>query len=120
MATRSQLQFLKAAAGLALLFVLIAYFYHLDTAVAFISSAVAGWLNVFGIFHALLAAARRAVVGGRTQLVIVAALLLDALIIFFGYGLVLALITGCLLLIDALILRFAGEPIGHKVIASEP
>ena len=111
---------LKTTAGLGLLFSLIAYQYDLRTAAAFIGACVAGWLNVFGVLHALVAVARRTPVTRRTWLVAIVALLFDALLIFFGHGLVLAFATGGLLLIDALVLRFAGEPIGHKVIASEP
>ena len=111
---------LKTTAGLGLLFALIAHQYDLRTAAAFISTCVAGWLNVFGVLHALVAAARHTAVSGRTWLVALVALVFDVLLIFFGYGLVLALTTAGLLLIDALVLRFAGHPIGHKVIASEP
>ena len=120
MARMPQAGLLKTVAGPALLFAVIAYSYDLRTATAFIGSCIAGWLNVFGIFHAVLAAAKRLPVSGATLFVILVALLCDALIVLSGYALVLALVTGCLLLIDALVLRFSGEPIGHRFRASEP
>ena len=111
---------LKVIATLLLLFALVTYKYDLRTATAFIASCIAGWLNVFGIFHALLSAYRRIPISGMTLFVILVALAVDGLLGILGYAAALALVTSCLLFGDAVVLRFAGPPIGHSSKASEP
>ena len=118
--SQQQLTWLKATGGLALIFAIAAYRYDLRTAVAFVTSCFAGWLNVFGALHAFLAFVRRQPISAGTSVAVGTALILSVALAFFGYWLVLALTTACVLLIDAAVLRFAGPPIGHKVAAGEP
>jgi hypothetical protein len=118
--SHQQLMWLKTTFGLTLIFAIAAYRYDLRTALAFVSSCLAGWLNVFGALHAFLALVRHQPVSVGTSVAVGIALILSVALAFFGYWLLLALTTSCVLLIDAAVLRFAGPPIGQKVVAGEP
>jgi hypothetical protein len=118
--SQRQLTWLKTTSGLALIFAISAYRYDLRTAAAFVSSCFAAWLNVFGALHAFLAFVRRQPISAGTSVAVGTALILSVALAFFGYWLLVALTTSCVLLLDAAVLRFSGPPIGQKAAASEP
>jgi len=108
----SQIKLLKIVGYLALLFVVATYAADVHIALVFVSSGVLGYLNILGILHAAISRYKGYAVGRLSILIVFAALLGDTLVIFSGYGVVLALTTTCFLLIDALVLRFQGLPVG--------
>ena len=118
MSRKSWLNILKNGSGLALIFVLAAYQADSRIAAWFLASGIVGYLNDFGVIHTVLSTFKGEKVGYRTLLLVLVALLGNAVILFYGYGIVVALTTACFLALDAIVLRFAGPPIG--VPSSEP
>jgi hypothetical protein len=118
--SQQNLAWLRVTGGLAVVFAIATYRYDTSTALAFVASCLAGWLNVFGILHAGLAALRREPLSLGTWVALGTALVLGFGLALSGYWLLLALTTSCILLIDAVVLRFSGPPIGYKGAASEP
>ena len=111
----SRLGWVKAIGGVALLFALVFYRHDLLTATAFIGAGIIGWLNIFGILHALLSLMRRQRVTAATWAVCAGAMAGSLLLVYFGFGAPLALTTTSFLVIDALALRFHADPIGYRL-----
>jgi hypothetical protein len=100
-------QVLKYGGGLLLLFALVAYkTSDLRIAAVAIACFVVGYLNVFSVLRGAIAVFKRQQVGAARVSLIAGALLADVALVYVGAGSALLLVTVCLLIIDAAVLRF--------------
>lgn len=106
------LEHLQTALSLVFLFLLTAYQGGIGTAACFVTSLIAGWMNVFAVLHGLLALAKGNRVSGWTWLISTVTIIVDCLLIYLGQVVIVALATSCCLVIDAVVLGFSGQPTG--------
>jgi hypothetical protein len=100
-------QVLKYGGGLLLLFVLGAYkTSDLCLAALMVACFVVGYLNVFSVLRGVIAVFKRQNVGAARASLIAGVLLADVVLVYAGAGWALVLVTVCLLIIDAALLRF--------------
>jgi hypothetical protein len=103
---RFQVDLLSYGAGLVAIFLVLAIKYDVRVATLAIGCFVVGFLNVFGAARALLMFARRQHVSRISMALAACALAGTAALVATGHWLPLLLVTACLLLIDAVSLRF--------------
>ena len=103
---RFEADLLTYGTGLLLIFLVLAIKYDIRVATLAIGCFVVGFLNVFGAVRTVLTFARRQGVTRMNMALAACALAGSAVLVATGYWLPLILVTACLLLIDAVFLRF--------------
>lgn len=100
-------QVLKYGGGILLLFALVAYkTSDLWIAALTVACFVVGYLNIFSVLRGVIAVFKRQKVGAARASLIAGVLLADVALVYVGAGWALVLVTVCLLIIDAAVLRF--------------
>ena len=93
--------------GTAVRVVLVAYkTSDLWIAALAVACFVVGYLNVFSVLRGIIAVFKRQEVGAGRASLIAGVLLADVALVYVGAGWALLLVTVCLLIIDAALLRF--------------
>lgn len=97
---------LRIAAGIALLFTLIAWKRGISVAAIVIACFAAGYATEFYLFRCVLAVLRRKAMPIGTIDIALSTIVVDAMLAYFGFGILLAMAVGMFLLMDGLVLRF--------------
>ena len=103
---------LITGAHVVLLFALVAAFYGLKIAALFTLSGMLGYLNAFAAFRSLLAMVGQRNVSRRTAALVALTTIGSVALGWFGNWAALAICTLSFIVIDAVVLRFAGPPVG--------
>ena len=97
---------LRYGLGIALIFGITASMAGFEVAAWFTACGVIGYMNDLYVFRSFLSFIRREKINKRTTFFALFSVLATAIIVWFGYGLVIALTSVCFVAIDALVLRF--------------
>jgi hypothetical protein len=109
---RAYKSLLIVGAHVVLLFALVAAFHGFKVAALLTLSGLLGYLNAFAAFRAVLAVLGRRHVSRRTVALGALATTGSVALGWFGYWAALAICTLSFIFIDAVVLRFAGPPVG--------
>lgn len=97
---------LRYGGGILLIFALVAYKADLRIAALATACFVVGYHNIFSVLRGAIAFFKRQKVGAARASLIAGVLLADVVLVYFGSGWALLLVTVCVLIIDAAVLRF--------------
>jgi hypothetical protein len=110
--SRRQSSLLIYSVYVALLFLLVAYTSGLSVAAVFVTAGVVGYLNAFAGFRAVLSLLQRHRLANATIALAAVGVVGSIALCTAGYWAPLAICTGSFLVIDAVALRFRGQPVG--------
>jgi len=96
----------------ALLFLVVALFRGVFDAVIFTLAGIFGYLNAFAGFRSFLAVIRRRHVSRNTAALVAFAAIGSIALAWSGHWPALAICTLSFLIMDAVVLRFSGPPVG--------
>jgi hypothetical protein len=101
-----KLKALQYLAGIAIIFVIVAFKASVEVAAWFVICGVIGYLNAFYVVRLLISLIGRKKSSRTGMVIAIGSIAVSAAIVYFGYGLVLSLTTACFVFIDAVVLRF--------------